>query len=47
MAMLNSVTRSNKEFNTKIPGMVGYNNSQDNLMKQKQQVNSFAWLFKG
>lgn len=47
MAMLNSVTRSNKEFNTKIPGMVGYNNSQDRLRQQKQQVNSFAWLFKG
>jgi len=47
MAMVNSIGTSKKEFNTKIPGMIGYNNSQDRLRQQKQQVNSFAWLFKG
>jgi len=50
-AMLNSMMKSNTSINTQIPGMVGYDRSND-VFRQKQneqikQMKEFGWIYKG
>jgi hypothetical protein len=47
LAFAGNLNKSKKEFNTKIPGQIGYNNPTKNLRKQHSQYKNFAWLFKG
>ena len=45
--LLDFETKFKKEFNTKIPGQIGYNNPNKKLRQQHNQYKNFAWLFKG
>jgi hypothetical protein len=47
MAFAGNLNKSKKEFNTKIPGQIGYNNPGKKLKEQHNQYKNFAWLFKG
>jgi len=47
MAFAGNLTTTKKEFNTKIPGQIGYNNPNKKLRQQHNQYKNFAWLFKG
>jgi len=47
-AMIASISTGGKQFHTKISGQRGYNiGPMSKLRKQQQQVQNFAWLFKG
>jgi hypothetical protein len=47
MAFAGNLNKSKKEFNTKIPGQIGYTNPNKKLRQQQNQYKNFAWLFKG
>ena len=47
MAFAGNLNQSKKQFNTKIPGQIGYTNPNKKLRQQHNQYKNFAWLFKG
>jgi hypothetical protein len=47
MAFAGNLSQTKKEFNTKIPGQIGYTNPNKKLRQQHNQYKNFAWLFKG
>jgi len=46
-AFLISMTSTNRELNTSIPGMLGYNNAQKEQEKQKEKYINNSWILKG
>jgi hypothetical protein len=47
MAFAGNLKQGKKEFNTKIPGQIGYTNPSKKLRQQQNEYRNFAWLFKG
>ena len=47
LAFAGNLKQGKTQFNTKIPGQIGYNDPKNNLRKQHSDYKNFAWLFKG
>jgi len=47
LAFAGNLKQGKTQFNTKIPGQIGYNDPKNNLRKQHSVYKNFAWLFKG
>ena len=46
-AFFNSITSTNKQFNTTIPGMVGHSGLDNSLSNAIEERKQYMWLMKG